>query len=61
MIIQTTFLETITGKSLQKTENMINNNFSQSDANVTNNSETIVRHPNKLRQLLHTNLRFSEN
>ena len=54
------FLEIITEKSLQKTENLKNNNFSQSDANVTNNSETIVRYPNELRQLLHTNLHFSE-
>ena len=56
VIIQTMFLETITEKSLQKTENLTNNNFSQSDGNVTNNSETIVRHPNELIQLLHTNL-----
>ena len=36
-MIQTTTLETRTGKSLQNPENMTNNNFTQSDANVTNN------------------------
>ena len=38
-MIQTTSLQTRTGKSLQNPENMINNNFTQSDANVTNNAE----------------------
>ena len=39
VMIQTTSLETRTGKSIQNPDNPINNNFTQSDANVTNNSE----------------------
>ena len=39
VIIQSTSLETITGKSLRITDNPTNNNFTQSDANVTNNPE----------------------
>ena len=60
VMIQTTFLETRTGKSLRNPEDSKNNNFTQSDANVTNNSEKIVRSPNELRQSLSTNRHFSE-
>ena len=58
-MIQTTSFETRTRKSLQNPDNPTNNNFTQSDANVTNNSEKIVRSPNKLRQYLSTNHHFS--
>ena len=54
-IIQKTSLESRTGKSLQNTDNPENNNLTQSDANVTNNSEKIVRSPNELRKYLSTN------
>ena len=37
VIIQTTFLETRTRKSLQNPDNLTNNNFTQYDANVINN------------------------
>ena len=46
-MIQATFLETRTGKSPQNTDNTTNNNFTQSDYNITNNSEKIVRSPNE--------------
>ena len=36
-MIQTTSMETRNGKSLQNPDNTINNNFTQSDANATNN------------------------
>ena len=49
-MIQTTSLEKITGKSLPNAENPTNNNFTQSDANVTNNPEKIVRRLNELIQ-----------
>ena len=39
VIIQTTLLEKRTVNSLQNTDNPTNNNFTQSDANVTNNSK----------------------
>ena len=38
VMIQTTSLETITGESLQNPDNPTNNNFTQYDANFTNNS-----------------------
>ena len=59
-MIQVTSLETRTGKSLQNPDNPTNNNFTQSDDNVTNNSEKIVRSPNELRQYLSTNCHFYE-
>ena len=39
VMIQKTFLKTRTGKSLQSTDNPSNNNFTQSDPNVTNTSK----------------------
>ena len=53
-------LETRTGKSPQSPNNPTNNNFTQSDANVINNSEKIVRSPNELRLSISTNFHFSE-
>ena len=38
-MIQTTSTETRTGKLLQNPDNPTNNNFTQSDANATNNPE----------------------
>ena len=46
---QKTSSETRNVKSLQNPYNPTNNNFTQSDANVTSNSGKIVRIPNKLR------------
>ena len=43
VMIQKTLLETRTGKSLQNPDNPTNNNFTQSDDNVTNNPKKIVR------------------
>ena len=60
VMIQTTSLESITGKSLQNPENSTYTNFTQSDANATNNSEKVVRCPNEFRQLLSTNRHFTE-
>ena len=60
VMTQTTSLETRAGKSLQNTDNPTNNNFTQSDANVINNSEKLVRIPNELRQYLSTNCHFFE-
>ena len=45
-MIKTTLLEKRTGKSLRNLDNLANNNFTRSGANVTNNSEKIVRNPN---------------
>ena len=59
-MIQATLLEKRTGKSLQNPDNPTNNNFIQSDFNVTNNFEKNVRCPNELRQTLSTNRHFSE-
>ena len=53
-------MEIIIEKSLQNPDNLTNNNFTESDDNVTNNPEKIVRSPNELRQLLFTNCHFSE-
>ena len=39
VMIQKTSLEKRTGKSLKNPENPTNSNFTQSDANVTNNPE----------------------
>ena len=58
-MIQTTLLESRTGKSLQNPENPTNNNFTQSDVNVTNNCENVVICPNELRQSLSTNRHFA--
>ena len=58
IIIQKTQLETITGKYVNNTDNHTNNNFTQSDDNVTNNSLKIVKTPNELRQQLSTNRHF---
>ena len=60
IIIQTTLLETRTRKLLQNPDNPTNNNFTQSDAYVTNNPEKIVRILNELRQSLSTNPHFYE-
>ena len=59
-MIQTTSLETRTGNSIQNSDNPTNNNFTQSDAKVTNNPEKIVKGPNELRQSLSTNCHFYE-
>ena len=59
-MIQTTSLETRTVNSIQNTDNPTNKNLAKSDANVTNNSEKIVRSPNELRQSLSTNRHFSK-
>ena len=53
-------MESRTGKSLQNLDNITNNNFTQSDVNVTNNPENVVRYPNELRQSLSTNRHFTE-
>ena len=58
-MIQTTSLETRTGKSIRDTDNPTKK-FSQSDANVTNNSGKMFRIPNELRQQFSTNCHFSE-
>ena len=49
-MISTTSLEARTGKVLQSPDIPSNKNFTQSDANITNNFEEIVRSPNELRQ-----------
>ena len=49
-MIQRTLLETRTGKSPQNMDNPKNKDFTQSDANVTNNPEKIVRRLNELIQ-----------
>ena len=59
-MIQTTSLETRTGKSLQNSENLTNNNLTQYDANVTNNSEKMVPFPNELIQSISAYRHFSE-
>ena len=59
-MIQTTSVETITEKSLQSPDNPTNNNFTQYDDNVTNNSGKIGRIPNELIQYLYTNCHYSE-
>ena len=59
-MIQTTLLEIRSGKPLQNPDNLTNNNFNKSNANVTNNYEKIVRRPNELRQYLSTNRHSSE-
>ena len=59
-MIQTTSFETRTRKSLQNTDNPTNNNFTQSNTNVTYNPKKIVRSPNEWRQYLSTNCHFSE-
>ena len=41
-------------------DNKTNNNFTQYDANVTNNPKNLVRYSNKLRQSLSENLHLSE-
>ena len=46
VMIQKTSSETRTEKSLRNPENLTNINFSQSDANVTNNPNNVVRFPN---------------
>ena len=60
VIILTISLESRTGKSLQNNDNSTNNNFTRSDANVTNNSKKIVRYPNEFLQSLFTNIQFAE-
>ena len=59
-MIQTTSLETRTGKSIQNPDNMTNNNSNQSDSNFTNNTKTIVLSINELRQYLSNNRHFSD-
>ena len=59
-MIQTTSMETIIEKSLQNPDNPTNNNFTQSDDNVTNNPGEIGIIPNKLIQYLYTNCHSSE-
>ena len=59
VMIQKTQLDTIIGKSLQNTDNLTNNNFTQSDTNVTNNSRKIFRSPNELRKYLSNHRHFS--
>ena len=49
-MIKTTSLETRTRKSLQNNDNTTMNNFTQSDDNVTNNSENMFKSLNELRQ-----------
>ena len=53
-------MEKIIEKSLQNPDNSKNNNFTESDDNVTNNPEKIVRRPNELIQYLYTNCHSSE-
>ena len=60
VIIQTTSLESITVNSLQNTDDSTNNNFTQYDANVTNNYKKVVIFQNELIQLLSTNSHFTE-
>ena len=50
VMIQKTSLETRTVKSLRNPDNPTTNNFTQYDANVTNNPKKIVRSPNELRK-----------
>ena len=59
-MIQTTLVETITEKSLQHPDNPTNNNFTQSDDNVTNDPGKIGRIPNELIQYLYTHCHSSE-
>ena len=60
VIIQTTSLESITVNSLQNIDDSTNNNFTQYDANVTNNYKKVVIFQNELIQLLSTNSHFTE-
>ena len=59
-MIQTSYLETRTGRSLKNTDNPTSNNFTKFDANVTNNREKIVKILIELRQSFSTNCQFSE-
>ena len=60
VIIQTTSLGSRTEKSLQNTDNSINKHFTQSDANVSNNSRKVVIFLNELRQSLYKNRHFTK-
>ena len=54
------FLETRTRNSLQDPDNPTNKIFTQSDANVTNNTQKIGRISNESIQSFSTNCHFSE-
>ena len=59
-MIQTTSLETRTGKSLLNNDNPTSKKFTQFDANATNNPKNEVIFPNELIQLLSINFHFIE-